>query len=98
MTHFRMDLWTPDATAAPAAFRVKLVDFGANGAFGGGDDVEHELSFSASSTPALATGSWVTLDIPLTRFTGLVTKGNLAQLIISGDPKTVFVDNVLLHK
>jgi hypothetical protein len=98
MTHFRVDLWTPDATSAPAAFKVKLVDFGANGAFGGGDDVEHELTFTAATTPALATGSWVTLDIPLTRFTGLVTKGNLAQLIISGDLKTVFVDNVLFHK
>ena len=98
MTHFRMDLWTPSATAAPAAFRVKLVDFGANGAFGGGDDVEHELTFTATSTPALATGSWVTLDIPLTQFAGLVTRGNLAQLIISGSLTTVFVDNVLLHK
>ncbi|MEN9816196.1 MAG: hypothetical protein RLZ32_76, partial [Gemmatimonadota bacterium] len=98
MTHYRMDLWTPNATAAPAAFRVKLVDFGANGAFGGGDDVEHELTFTATSTPALATGSWVTLDIPLTQFAGLVTRGNLAQLIISGSLTTVFVDNVLLHK
>ena len=74
------------------------MDFGANGAFGGGDDVEHEITLSAATTPALATGNWVTLDIPLTAFTGLVTKGHLAQLIISGDLKTVYVDNVLLHK
>ena len=98
MTHFRLDIWTPDATTATSAFKVKLVDFGANGAFGGGDDVEHELTFTAASTPALATGSWITFDIPLTQFTGLVTRGNLAQLIISGTPRTVFVDNVLFHK
>jgi len=98
MTHFRMDIWTPDPTAAPAAFRIKLVDFGANGAFGGGDDVEHEITLTAATTPALATGGWVTLDIPLTAFAGLTTKAHLAQLIISGDPKTVYVDNVLLHK
>lgn len=98
MTHFRMDLWTPDATTSPAVFKVKLVDFGANGAFAGGDDVEHEVTLTASSTPALATGSWVTLDIPLTSFTGLTTKGHIAQLIISGDLKTVFIDNVLFHK
>ncbi len=98
MTNLRMDIWTPDATAAPAIFKIKLVDFGANGAFGGGDDVEHEITLSAATTPALATGNWVTLDIPLTAFTGLVTKGHLAQLIISGDLKTVYVDNVLLHK
>lgn len=99
MTHFRMDIWTPDATALPAVFKIKLVDFGANGVWdGGGDDVEHELTFDASTTPALATGSWVTFDIPLTDFINLVTTGHMAQLVISGDPNTVFVDNVLFHK
>jgi hypothetical protein len=100
MTHFRMDIWTPDATAAPAAFKVKLVDFGANGVFGGGDDVEHELTFTATSTPALATGAWVTLDIPLAQFTNLTTRGNLAQMILVGDGgiDTVFVDNVLFRR
>ncbi|WP_428276698.1 Ig-like domain-containing protein [Candidatus Palauibacter sp.] len=47
MDYFRMDLWTPDGTA-PAAFRVKLVDFGADGAFGGGDDSEHEATITAA--------------------------------------------------
>ncbi len=100
MTHFRLDIWTPDASAVPAAFKVKLVDFGANGAFGGGDDREHELSYEATTTPALTTGAWLTLDIPLSQFTGLTTRGNLAQLIFVGlDPiNTVFVDNVLFHK
>ncbi len=97
MTNFHMDIWTPSATAAPAVFKVKIVDFGANGAFGGGDDVEHELTFSASTTPALATGSWVALDVPLSAFTGLVTRGHLAQFIISGDLPTVFVDNVYFY-
>ena len=98
MTHFYMDFWTPDPTAAPAVFRIKLVDFGANGAFGGGDDVEHELGLNNTTTPALATGTWVSLNIPLTNFQGLITKGHLAQLIISGDPNTVYIDNVLFHK
>jgi len=98
MTHFRMDIWTPDPTALPAVFKIKLVDFGANGIFGGGDDVEHELTFNANSTPPLATGAWVSFDIPLSNFTGLTTKGHLAQMIISGNPNTVYVDNILFHK
>ncbi len=99
MTHFRMDIWTPDPTDSPAIFKIKLVDFGANGSFAGGDDVEHELTFSASTTPALATGSWVSFDIPLSNFTNLVTKGHVAQLIIVGEPlPTVYIDNVLFHK
>jgi len=40
----------------------------------------------------------VSLNIPLTNFQGLITKGHLAQLIISGDPNTVYIDNVLFHK
>lgn len=99
MTHFRMDVWTPDATAMPVVLKIKLVDFGANGVWNGGsDDVEHELTFNASSSPALVTGQWVTFNIPLSSFTGLTTKGHLAQLIISGDPNTLYIDNILFHK
>lgn len=100
MTHFRMDVWTPDAISPTAFLKVKLVDFGANAAFGGGDDTEHELTFNASSTPAMATGSWITLDIPLSQFTGLTARAHLAQLIIVGEGavNTLFVDNVLLHR
>ena len=98
MTHFSFDLWTPSPTDAPKVFKVKLVDFGANGVFGGGDDVEHEPVFSRTTTPSLTSGSWVRFDIPLSVFAGLTTKGHLAQLIIAGDLPTVYVDNVLLHK
>lgn len=98
MTRFRMDIWTPDPTALPAIFKIKLVDFGANGVFGGGDDVEHELTFNRNSSPALISENWVTFDIPLANFTGLVTRGHIAQLILSGDLRTVWVDNVLFHR
>ena len=98
MTHFHFDFWTPDPTADPAVFRVKLVDFGADGAFGGGDDSEHELTLTAMSNPALATGRWVGYDIPFSDFSGLAERGHLAQLIVSGDPNTVFLDNVYLHR
>lgn len=98
MTHFHMDIWTPNTVSGTTAYKVKLVDFGANGAYGGGDDVEHEISVTASSSTPLKSGSWVSLEIPLSQFTGLITKGHLAQMIISGDLSTVFVDNVLLHK
>ena len=98
MTHFLMNVWTPDPTALPAVFKIKLVDFGTDGTFGGGDDVEHELIFDANTTPSLKTGEWISFDIPLSSFTGLVTKGHLAQMIISGNPNTVYVDNILFHK
>ncbi|MFA7329459.1 MAG: hypothetical protein WC326_00145 [Candidatus Delongbacteria bacterium] len=98
LTHFHMDIWTPDPTSLPATFKIKLVDFGADGAYQGGDDVEHELTFDAASTPALVTGNWIRFDLPLADFTGLTSRGHLAQLILSGQLGTLFVDNVLFHR
>jgi Bacterial Ig-like domain (group 2) len=95
MTHFHLDIWTPDATALPAAFKVLLVDFGANGVFDGGDDTSHELSFTS---PLLKTGEWVGIDIPLSNFTGLTNRAHLAQLVLSGDLPNVYVDNVYFYK
>jgi hypothetical protein len=98
MTHFHMDVWVPTGTT----FRVKLVDFGADGVYGGcancEDDRESELTFNAASTPALVTGAWVALEIPLASFSNLTGRAHLAQLILSGDTRTVYVDNVYFHK
>ncbi len=94
MTHFHIDIWTPDPTDPPAAFKVLLVDFGADGNFGGGDDASHELSFTS---PTLATEAWVSIDVPLSNFAGLTNRSNLAQLVLSGDLKNVFVDNVYFY-
>jgi hypothetical protein len=92
MTNFHIDVWSPDFTL----FGVKLVDFGADGAFGGGDDVEHQVDFNSP-----VKGGWVSLDIPLSDFTGLTTKNHIAQYILVGQPTgttTVYVDNVLFHR
>lgn len=94
MTALHLDVWTPDSTT----FKVKLVDFGANGAYGGGDDQEGELSFTAASSPALTTKNWVRLELPLSGFTTLTTRAHLAQLVLSGSSSTVYVDNVYFHK
>ena len=88
MLYFHVDAWTPNMTT----FRIKLVDFGANAAFGGGDDVEHEITVS---NPAQE--SWISLNIPLSDFTGLTTRAHIAQLIYVGVPSgntTVYIDNV----
>jgi hypothetical protein len=93
MTHLNMDVWSANVTA----FKIKLVDFGATGGYSGeggdgqGDDTEHEV------TTAPAQGEWVTLSIPLSDFTGLTAKSNIAQMIISGEPYEeldIYIDNV----
>jgi hypothetical protein len=97
MTRFHMDIWTPNSTASPAEFKIKLVDFGADGIFGGNDDVEHELKFSENTSPGLASETWISIDVPLTAFSGLLTRGHLAQMVISGDLSTVYVDNIYFY-
>ncbi len=94
MNGFHLDVWL----AQGQLVKVKLVDFGADGAYGGGDDKENELAFNAGSTPPVTAGRWVGLDIPLANFTGLTSRGHLAQLIISSDSKTLYLDNVYFHK
>jgi len=91
MTHLHLDVWSADFTS----FGVKLVDFGADGAYGGGDDVEHQVNFASPTQ-----GEWVSLDIPLTDFTGLTTRQHIAQYILVGQPtgsSTVYVDNFYFY-
>jgi hypothetical protein len=92
MTHFHVDVWTPNMTV----FRIKLVDFGANGIYQGApnDDTEHELIFTPTQS------GWNSYDIPLSNFTGLINRSHIAQLIFSGNPAgagTVYIDNVYFH-
>jgi len=76
MTHFHIDVWSADFTF----FGIKLVDFGADGAYDGGDDVEHQVNFN---TPQQ--GEWINYDIPLNDFTNLTTKEHMAQYILVGE-------------
>ncbi|MEM9023718.1 MAG: T9SS type A sorting domain-containing protein, partial [Bacteroidota bacterium] len=88
MDTFHVDVWSEDMTE----FRVKLVDFGADGSFQGGDDSEHEVVFASP-----AQNEWISYAIPLSDFTGLASREHMAQLIFAAEPannSNVFIDNV----
>jgi hypothetical protein len=96
MTHLRLSVFFPAGLAANSEFRVRLVDFGPNNAFQGGDDTGHTITFARS---ALNPTAWNTFDIPLANFTGLTRRGNLAQLIFEGTAvSAVYVDNIYLRR
>ncbi len=95
MTGFHIDIWTPDVTALPNNFKVLLTDLGPNNAFGGGDDRTHEVTITA---PTLASNNWVSIDIPFSSFTGLTTRANLGQMVLSGTLPNVYIDNVYFYK
>lgn len=99
MTYLHLDVWVPGTSV----LRVKLVDFGADGAFDGtGDDAdsESELQISQATNPPLLPGQWVSYDIPLDVFTALAARGHLAQLFlsISSSENILFVDNIYLRR
>lgn len=94
MTHFHLNIWTPDNTSTPATFKVLLVDFGPDNAFGGGDDSSHEITIAR---PTLVSESWVTIDIPMSSFAGLQNRANLAQLVLSGDLPNIYLTNVYFY-
>ncbi len=88
MMAFNIDVWIDNAST----FRVKLVDFGADQSFGGGDDTEEEIVFDNPPQE-----EWVTYYIPLANFINLQNRDNIAQLILSANPPgsaRFFVDNV----
>ncbi len=90
MTHLHADVWMPAATV----FRIKLVDFGANGVYGGGDDTEAEVEKNG-----LTTKTWQSLEFALSDFTGLASRAHLAQMIVtSSAAATVYFDNIYFHK
>lgn len=92
MTHLHLDVFFPGAIAPGRELRVIVVDFGADRAFGGGDDTRHSTTFTA---PTLVTRTWIQLDIPFANMPGLTNRNNLAQIILEGgDGSSLYVDNV----
>lgn len=86
MNYFNFDAWSADFTQ----LRIKLVDFGPNGTYQGGDDSEHEIAYA---TPP--TGQWIHYSIPMTDFVNMTARGNIQQIIFStNNAGTVFLDNI----
>jgi len=92
MDSLHLNVWSPDFTE----FKIKLVDFGADQAYAGGDDTEDELTFSAPEQE-----EWLTYDIALSDFVAMTSRNNVAQIIFSAAPSgsaSVYVDNLLFYK
>ena len=95
MTHFHLDAYIPGAIAPGRQLRVVLVDFGANGIYGGGDDTRHSTTFTA---PFLVSQNWMSIEIPFSAMPGLLSRSHLAQIILEGgDNSVIYADNIYLH-
>ena len=95
MTHFHLDAYIPGSIAPGRQLRVVLVDFGANGIYGGGDDTRHSTTFTA---PFLVSQNWMSIEIPFSAMPGLLSRSHLAQIILEGgDNSVIYADNIYLH-
>ncbi|MBL7885743.1 MAG: Ig-like domain-containing protein [Flavobacterium sp.] len=94
MSHFHADIYIPGTLAAGANFKIRLVDFGNDGVFGGTDDTGHTITYTS---PTLVAQNWISLDIPFTSFTGLTNRAHLAQVIFEGtNISNFYADNIYL--
>ena len=95
MTHIHMDVFIPGPIAPGRQLRVIVVDFGAGGVFGGGDDTRHSTTFTA---PALVSQNWISIDIPFANMPNLASRSNLAQIILEGgDGSVLYADNIYFY-
>lgn len=90
MSYFHLDLWVPEQIIGNLS--IKLVDFGADGVYGGDDDVEHELIL-----PEIIPGEWNSIDIPFSDFINLTTRNHLAQILFIGNVSDLYLDNLYMY-
>lgn len=104
MTHLHVDFQIREPLKPNAFITIQLGDFGPNAVFGGGDDTSGQFKIT---TPNLTSNQWISRDIPLSSFTGLTGRNNMAQIFfISADGtsanqstvSTIWVDNVYFYK
>ncbi|WP_144281356.1 Ig-like domain-containing protein [Chryseobacterium echinoideorum] len=94
-SHFHADIYLPNALAAGANFKVNVVNFGADGVYGGGDDSNHVTTITA---PVLQGQNWVSLDIPFSAMTGLTSRNKIGQIIFEGTNIPAFyADNIYFY-
>lgn len=95
MSHLHLDIYLPNAMPAGANFKIQVLDFGANGVYGGNDDKTGETTITA---PTLQGQKWVSLNIPLTAFAGLTSKAHIGQVIFVGTNISGFyADNIYFY-
>lgn len=95
-THFHMDVFVPGSMPSNAELRIAVIDFGADGSFGGGDDTPIEADFALGSTA----DQWISLDLDIK---SLNPKTKLAQIVLSGDgpgnaPSNFYADNLYFYR
>jgi hypothetical protein len=98
MSHIHFDLYFPGTVSSSSTFTIQVVDFGADDTYGGTDDSSSSLTYTTSTSTALVSNSWVSIDIPISSLTSLTNTSNIAQFVLSGSNITSFyADNIYFY-
>ncbi|MBP7184320.1 MAG: hypothetical protein KBA06_02350, partial [Saprospiraceae bacterium] len=95
MSHLHIDLYLPNSLQSGANMKFQVVDFGADGIYGGNDDKTHEITVAA---PVLQSQNWVSLDLPFSAMTSLTSRSHLGQIIFVGtNISNFYADNIYFY-
>ena len=85
MTGLHVDVWSPNPAAT---LEIQLVN-----------DATGTAAIGKYQAGQIATGSWVSLNIPLASFAGLTAKNKLQQMLfVAGGPTVLYIDNVYFYR
>ncbi|MEP1304437.1 MAG: T9SS type A sorting domain-containing protein [Balneola sp.] len=95
MTHFHMDFWTSSSDLTGKVFNSKFSQWGGTT----GEVSAFELSINTGTNPAIESGTWVSIDVPISDFSNSPqTRDDIAQFLITSNLDVVFVDNIYMYK
>ncbi len=95
MTHFHLDFWTAEEDLIGKVFNLKFSQWGGTD----GEVSAFELPLNTGTTPAVESGKWISVDVPISDWTNAPqTRDDIAQFLITSNLDVVYVDNVYLYK
>lgn len=93
-THFHMDIWTDTADLVGKVFNLKFSQWGGTS----GEVSALELPLNTGTTPALVSGQWLSIDVPLSSWSNNTNRNDIAQFVITSNLGVVYFDNLYLYK
>ncbi len=99
MQNFHMDFYTENADLVGKVFNLKISNWDNTG----GETNALELPINTGTVPAIVSGSWVSIDVPLSAFSNNDGQSpqrvnDFVQFIITSNLGTVYYDNLYFYK
>ncbi|GAA4968582.1 T9SS type A sorting domain-containing protein [Algibacter aquimarinus] len=99
-TNLHFDFYTDETNLVGKVFNIKLVDWAGNPTEASSTGLE--VNFNDGTSPAIMTGTWVSVDVDITAIGGLVagnlTRSDIAQIHITSNLANAWYDNLYLYK